>query len=50
MVMQQKSTQENYQTSTCSLEDFLAKLSVLQGKEKDSMTQEVLSFYFKRMF
>ena len=42
--MQQESTQKTCQTSTCSLEDFLAKLSVLLEKEEDSMTPEVRSF------
>lgn len=43
MEMQQKSTQQNYQTSTFLSEDFLAKLSALLEKEKDLTTPEAHS-------
>ena len=42
--MQPKSEPKNLQTLICLLEDFLAKHSVWQDIEKDSMTQEALSF------
>ena len=44
MGMQQESEQKNWKTLTSWLEDFLASLSQLQGIDKDSMTQEELSF------
>ena len=42
--MRQESSQNNSQTLISWLEDFLARLSVLLEDNRDSMTQEELSF------
>ena len=43
MAISQKSKQKNYQTSTVSLADFLARHFLSQGSEKDLKIQEGLS-------
>ena len=48
--MQQESEQKTCPTLISWLEDFLASLSQLQGVEKDSMTQEELSFLKSQEF
>ena len=50
METQQQSMKLNYKTSTSSLEDFLAKLSALQEKEKDLKTPGVHSFLMSQGF
>ena len=39
----EKSTQRNCPTLTCSVEDFLVRVSRLQGEDLDSKIQEALS-------
>ena len=50
METQQQSMKLNYQTSTSSLEDFLAELSQWQEKGKDLTKQEGLSFLMSQGF
>ena len=50
MATQQLSMKLNSQTSTYSLEDFLARLSAWLGNNEDSTTQEVRSFLMSHGF